>query len=1033
MYSSGPVTGNRFNFRCFTPRSVSRLIGQFFEDGPLYIVKDDRPYEDTVNNPLLQLITIQSTRRLELTWTTEPDEIVHYSWSFGSTNSTVLAPPYLTTNHSGIVPRQQVFYYVLPCTGIDPHTLTGTVNLNYTITRNTTATNDNLTKNGETPWNMLFVVHLATRVNCVLLAPTKEVVPTNATVAAPAKSSGSEPLWVIGVVFALVIILGLLVFVGIRRKLVKVKVLERQLTMLQEAQESGSVRYIDVNSNYSGSISGSMTYKDTLSMRMRNASRKARHPTELVAELKENWFEVLSDCIIEMNQIKFEDQLGKGAFGFVYKGKLASQADPGVEETVALKTMKSFEGFDDISRFLSEGIVMKDFHHPNVMGLMGVSFPENDPPVIVLPFMANGDLHAFLKKRRGSVSAMDALDDAMISTSQLMQFILNIVHGMDYLSAQKFVHRDLAARNCMLDADLVVKIGDFGLAKEMHEDLYYRMGTPTKLPVKWMAIESLNDQIFTTQTDVWAFGVTMWEIWSMGKQPYPGVANHELMNHLLKGHRLQQPEGCTDELFEVMASCWEEDSHNRPTFSQLVMMLERLESGRYIKQDEPDGYENFSPTHEVSNQNWFGGEDHIYEQDKCKPLSIRQPSKDMIEHSVTLGDASPYTKLLHAGEETSGVKMSRQIQSPAIQVDKSRDQMLSNDSSNGATMLSGEEKGAEYQKMALNPQSLLRLNSNDGGTMVSSVGSQQHAQDDEVGDKGEYLSMSLKSNRNIKDEEPSPRMNSDSVFSDDEHGGDYLKMALTPKQFKVLNGDTVFSNDEHGGNYLKMALTSEQSNVPSSDTMIPDDEHGGNYVKMALTPKQSNVPSGDTVFPDDEHGGNYLKMALTPKQTKVPSEHAFSSVSSQQSAEYDDEEDNMEDCVKMGFKSSQDLEQSGGDRQLSDEENGGNYLRMELTPKQSKKQSPSSGSCQQDGEDTNLKYTKMSVKSNTSFERPYQYHLAPPSDSAEDEEYLKMSLKGKGNSSAMEGYVKMMPKPSVASNGVAGPLAIDLGTDEIDL
>lgn len=123
---------------------------------------------------------------------------------------------------------------------------------------------------------------------------------------------------------------------------------------------------------------------------------------------------------------------------------------------------------------------------------------------------------------------------------------------------------------------MTVCVADFGLSKKIYSSDYYRQGRIAKMPVKWIAIESLADRVYTTKSDVWAFGVTMWEIATRGMTPYPGVQNHEIYDYLLHGHRLKQPEDCLDELYEVMYSCWRADPHERPAFPELKLHLEKL-------------------------------------------------------------------------------------------------------------------------------------------------------------------------------------------------------------------------------------------------------------------------------------------------------------------------------------------------------------------------------------------------------------------------------------------------------------------------
>lgn len=146
---------------------------------------------------------------------------------------------------------------------------------------------------------------------------------------------------------------------------------------------------------------------------------------------------------------------------------------------------------------------MKEFEHPRVIHLIGVAFEDNGSPLVVTPFMAKGDLLAYLR------------DDSMNPTvSDLITFGIEIAEGMEYLAAQKFVHRDLAARNCLLDADKHVKIADFGLSRDVYEKDYYRPDEKGLLPIKWMAPESLEASTFTTKSDVWSYGVVLWELLS---------------------------------------------------------------------------------------------------------------------------------------------------------------------------------------------------------------------------------------------------------------------------------------------------------------------------------------------------------------------------------------------------------------------------------------------------------------------------------------------------------------------------------------
>uniref|UniRef100_A0A8C5UFU7 Tyrosine-protein kinase Mer n=1 Tax=Malurus cyaneus samueli TaxID=2593467 RepID=A0A8C5UFU7_9PASS len=281
----------------------------------------------------------------------------------------------------------------------------------------------------------------------------------------------------------------------------------------------------------------------------------------------------LQDVVVDRNALSLGKVLGEGEFGSVMEGRL-SQPD-GSTQKVAVKTMK-LDNFSqrEIEEFLSEAACMKDFDHPNVIKLLGVcielSSLQVPKPMVILPFMKYGDLHSFLLRSRLEMAPQ------FVPLQTLVKFMVDIALGMEYLSSRNFLHRDLAARNCMLRDDLTVCVADFGLSKKIYSGDYYRQGRIAKMPVKWIALESLADRVYTTKSDVWAFGVTMWEIATRGKTPYPGVQNHEIYEYLFHGQRLKKPEDCLDELYEIMSACWRADPATRPTFSQLKVQLEKL-------------------------------------------------------------------------------------------------------------------------------------------------------------------------------------------------------------------------------------------------------------------------------------------------------------------------------------------------------------------------------------------------------------------------------------------------------------------------
>ncbi|XP_035790294.1 insulin-like receptor [Anopheles albimanus] len=287
------------------------------------------------------------------------------------------------------------------------------------------------------------------------------------------------------------------------------------------------------------------------------------------------------------------EELGQGSFGMVYKGivtKLGNDANI----PCAIKTVNESATERERESFLIEATVMKEFNTHHVVRLLGV-VSVGQPTLVIMELMANGDLKSYLRRHRPDYENGEEQSPQPPTLKQIFQMAIEIADGMAYLAAKKFVHRDLAARNCMVADDLTVKIGDFGMTRDIYETDYYRKGTKGFLPVRWMAPESLKDGLFSSSSDVFSYGVVLWEMATLASQPYQGLTNDQVLRYVIDGGVMERPENCPDKLYDLMRSCWHHRPSARPTFVEIITKLlmhanERFEQVSFFH--SPDAIDN---------------------------------------------------------------------------------------------------------------------------------------------------------------------------------------------------------------------------------------------------------------------------------------------------------------------------------------------------------------------------------------------------------------------------------------------------------
>jgi len=347
-------------------------------------------------------------------------------------------------------------------------------------------------------------------------------------------------------------------------------------------------------------------------IRCKQKSRRSEYPTKLSKPVNWNFntntiynkvevspkdiqLKKLIDSFPQFSKssIHYIRQIGQGNFGVVFYAKAEEVMDDEKMTEVAVKTLRDESCTESLEDFAREAKLMFGFDHKNIVKIYGVA-TESMPYYLIFEYMDKGDLAHFLRdnasssqrrlmegRSRSRTEATLSNDGAALMHEQLQDICKQIACGMKYLASMKHIHQDLACRNCLVksvnpdltDAGLIIKIGDFGMSHKLYSNDYYRVKGSAILPVRWMSPEAIIYGKFSTESDVWSFGVVMWEVFSFAMQPYYGTSNEEVTEAIRRRKILKQPPDCSSGMYEIMKQCWNQEKL-RPSFEELYNMLD---------------------------------------------------------------------------------------------------------------------------------------------------------------------------------------------------------------------------------------------------------------------------------------------------------------------------------------------------------------------------------------------------------------------------------------------------------------------------
>uniref|UniRef100_A0A8D8M0B9 receptor protein-tyrosine kinase n=1 Tax=Cacopsylla melanoneura TaxID=428564 RepID=A0A8D8M0B9_9HEMI len=560
---------------------VRRLLGLAAE---LFYVR-----EGLVNEYALNFIVPVPAQigNLHFTWQSLTGRPLPYTISVESTNKDALTNPNLNISTVGSIPTSvQTFSINLPCTGTMNAEVIVLISINVTMSRNSNnVTSLNFKRKKICLRDAGYKIGVPTSAPAPTLppllspsSPPPPNPPSSSDLDEPSINVLDEPasrlhLYNILAICAACVLITVVVIYSCAC-FVRNKKLRRHGEILQNGSNSSTTGHTPfllpapVLNCGATSASSNTSY----------ASFKRRPSYSRLDDRSKDLHEKLSELTIQRCRVRLFSVNMEGTFGRVYRGTYTEE--DGVEEEVLVKTVTDHASAVQVSLLLQEGMAMYGLSHKNILTVLGVSIEDHTSPFLIYPYQDYTNLKRFLQKCKLCPEGVAHT----LTTQEVVDMCLQIIMGVQYLHKKKLLHKDLATRNCVVDDKLRIQITDNALSRDLFPADYHCLGDNENRPVKWLAIESLVHKSFSTASDVWAFGVLLWELTTLAQQPYAEIDPFEMAASLQDGYRLNQPVNCPDELFSVMAYCWAMNPEGRPTFPQLHSCLQEFHAQltRYV-------------------------------------------------------------------------------------------------------------------------------------------------------------------------------------------------------------------------------------------------------------------------------------------------------------------------------------------------------------------------------------------------------------------------------------------------------------------